>query len=67
MLSNMMSGGDSLFGRAPSPLTSQAVRRHRVSSALDRLDDPYLPLLVQGTAGVPLNPSFAEQKKILKR
>jgi hypothetical protein len=27
----------------------------------------YLPLLVQGTAGLPLDPSFAEQKKILKR
>ena len=32
-----------------------------------RLDDPYLPLLVQGTAVVPLDPSFTEQKKILKR
>jgi hypothetical protein len=32
-----------------------------------RLDDPYLPLLVQGTAGLPLDPSFAEQNKILRR
>ena len=24
-----------------------------------RLDDPYLPLLVQGAAGLPLDPSFA--------
>jgi hypothetical protein len=26
-----------------------------------------LPLLVQEAAGVPLDPSFSEQKKILKR
>ena len=38
-----------------------------LSSALDTLDAPYLPLLVQEAAGVPLDPSFSEQKKILKR
>ena len=38
-----------------------------VSSALDRLDAPYLPLVVQEAAGLPLDPSFAEQKKILER
>ena len=38
-----------------------------LSSALDTLDAPYLPLVVQEAAGVPLDPSFAEQKKILKR
>jgi phosphoglycerol transferase MdoB-like AlkP superfamily enzyme len=38
-----------------------------VSSALDRLDGPYLPLVVQEAAGLPLDPSFAEQKDILKR
>jgi hypothetical protein len=38
-----------------------------VSSALDRLDGPYLPLVVQEAAGLPLDPSFAEQKNILKR
>ena len=38
-----------------------------VSSALDRLDAPYLPLVIQEAAGVPLDPSFAEQKKILER
>ena len=31
------------------------------------LDAPYLPLVVQEAAGVPLDPSFAEQKKILQR
>ncbi len=38
-----------------------------LSSALDTLDAPYLPLVVQEAAGVPLDPSFAEQKAILQR
>jgi len=38
-----------------------------VSSALDTLEGPYLPLVVQETAGLPLDPSFAAQKKILER
>jgi hypothetical protein len=38
-----------------------------LSSALDTLEAPYLPLVVMEGAGVPLDPSFAEQKKILSR
>jgi hypothetical protein len=38
-----------------------------MSSALNTLDAPYIPLLVQEAAGVPLDPSFSEQKKILNR
>jgi phosphoglycerol transferase MdoB-like AlkP superfamily enzyme len=38
-----------------------------LSSALNPLDAPYLPLIVLEAAGVPLDPSFAEQKKILQR
>jgi sulfatase-like protein len=37
-----------------------------LSSALNKLDAPYLPLVVQEAAGVPLGPTFIEQKKILK-
>lgn len=37
-----------------------------LSSALNELDAPYLPLVVQEAAGVPLGPTFIEQKKILK-
>ena len=37
------------------------------SSALDTLDAPHLPLVVLEGAGVPLDPSFAEQKRILER
>ncbi len=38
-----------------------------LSSALERLDAPYLPLVVQEAAGLPLDPSFVEQKRILQR
>ena len=34
---------------------------------LDTLDAPYLPLVVLQAAGVPLDPTFMEQKKILGR
>ena len=38
-----------------------------VGSALDTLEGPYLPLVIQEAAGLPLDPSFAEQKKIEER
>jgi phosphoglycerol transferase MdoB-like AlkP superfamily enzyme len=38
-----------------------------VSSALDTLEAPYLPLVIQEAAGLPLDPSFREQKQILQR
>jgi phosphoglycerol transferase MdoB-like AlkP superfamily enzyme len=38
-----------------------------LSSAAGTLDGPYLPLVVQEAAGLPLDPSFAEQKNIFKR
>ena len=37
------------------------------SSALDRLDAPYLPLITLEAAGIPLGASFSEQKAILQR
>jgi len=36
-------------------------------SALDTLDAPYLPMVIQELAGLPLDPTFAEQKKIFER
>jgi phosphoglycerol transferase MdoB-like AlkP superfamily enzyme len=42
-------------------------RPRDLSSAIDRLDAPYLPLVVLEAAGIPLDPSFAEQKQILRR
>lgn len=38
-----------------------------LAAALDPLDAAYLPLVVLEAAGLPLDPSFAEQKRILRR
>lgn len=38
-----------------------------LSSALDSLDAAYLPIVIQEAAGVPLDPTFAEQKNIMLR
>jgi hypothetical protein len=38
-----------------------------LGSALDTLEGPYLPLVMLEAAGLPLDPSFAEQKKIEER
>lgn len=38
-----------------------------MSSALETLDAAYLPLAIQDAAGIPLDPSFIEQKKIMLR
>jgi phosphoglycerol transferase MdoB-like AlkP superfamily enzyme len=38
-----------------------------LGSALETIEGPYLPLIVQEAAGLPLDPSFAEQKRILER
>ena len=38
-----------------------------LSSALDTLDAAYLPLVLQEAAGIPLDPSFEEQKSIMLR
>jgi hypothetical protein len=42
-------------------------RPRNMASALARLEGPYLPLIVQEAAGLPLDPSFAEQKRIMQR
>ena len=42
-------------------------RPANLSSAIDHLDAPYLPLVVLEAAGVPLDPTFLEQKKIFQR
>lgn len=34
---------------------------------MDKIDAAYLPLMIQELAGLPLDPSFAEQKKIMLR
>jgi len=39
----------------------------RMSSSLPTVDAPYLPIIVQDAAGIPLDPTFVEQKKIMLR
>jgi hypothetical protein len=34
---------------------------------MDTIDAPYLPLVIQEAAGIPLDPSFAEQREIMLR
>lgn len=38
-----------------------------ISSARERIEAPYLPLIVQEAAGLPLDATFVEQKKIFAR
>jgi hypothetical protein len=38
-----------------------------LSSALDTIEGPYLPIITQEVAGLPLDASFAEQKRIFER
>jgi hypothetical protein len=38
-----------------------------LSSALETLDAAYIPIVIQDAAGIPLDPSFEEQKKIMLR
>jgi phosphoglycerol transferase MdoB-like AlkP superfamily enzyme len=38
-----------------------------LSSALEKLDAAYIPLVIQDAAGIPLDPSFREQKSIMLR
>jgi hypothetical protein len=36
-------------------------------AVMETIDGPYLPLVIQEAAGIPLDPSFEEQKKIMLR
>ena len=36
-------------------------------AVMDTIDAAYLPLVIQEAAGIPLDPSFAEQKAIMLR
>ena len=38
-----------------------------ISPALDKLDAPYLPIVVLAAAGIPLDPGFSEQRSMLQK
>jgi hypothetical protein len=59
--------GDPRFFTTYYAIEAINFRPVELASALDTLDAPYLPLVVLEAAGLPLDPSFAEQKKMLQR
>ena len=52
---------------ASEQLKRNGFRPADLSSAINSLDAAYLPLVVLEAAGVPLDASFAEQKRIFQR
>ena len=62
-----VAAGDPLFLSTYYAINTVNFTPRDLSSALDRLDAPYLPLLVLEAAGLPLDGTFAEQKRILAR
>ena len=50
-----------------SPIDTVNFKPKNLSSAQETIEGPYLPLIVQEAAGLPLDPSFAEQRRIQRR
>jgi hypothetical protein len=67
MLARRIAAADPRFLMTYYAINAINFRPHDLSSAVNSLDAPYLPLIVLEAAGIPLDPSFAEQKKILQR
>jgi hypothetical protein len=67
MLARRIAAADPRFLKTYYAINTLNFTPRDTSSAADALDAPYLPLIVLEAAGVPLDPSFAEQKKILQR
>jgi hypothetical protein len=67
MLVRRVAAGDPRFLETYYAIDTIRFTPYNLSSALDVLDAPYLPLAVLDAAGVPLDPSFEEQKRILER
>jgi phosphoglycerol transferase MdoB-like AlkP superfamily enzyme len=67
MTARRVAAGDPRFLTTYYAINTLNFTPRDLSSAVNALDAPYLPLVVLEAAGVPLDPSFAEQKKILQR
>ena len=67
VLARRLAEADPRFVSTYYAIESINFRPAELSSALDTLDAPYLPLVVLEAAGLPLDASFAEQKRILHR
>jgi hypothetical protein len=67
MLVRRVAAGDPRFLKTYYAIDTIRFAPRNLSTSLDLLDAPYLPLALLDLAGVPLDPSFVEQKKILAR
>jgi hypothetical protein len=67
MLARRIAAADPRFLMTYYAINAVNFMPHDLSSAANVLDAPYLPLVVLEAAGVPLDSSFAEQKRILQR
>jgi Sulfatase len=66
-LARRLQGHDPRYFTTYYALDTINYRPKSVASALPTLEGPYLPLVVQEAAGLPLDASYAEQKRILER
>jgi hypothetical protein len=66
-LGKRLMASDPLYFSTYYALDGINYRPKNLASALPTLDAAYLPIIVQEAAGVPLDPSFAEQKRIMLR
>ena len=67
MLARKIAAADPRFLQTYYAINTINFTPRDVSSAVNALDAPYLPLVVLEAAGVPLDAAFAEQKQILQR
>ena len=67
MIARQVAAGDPRFLTTYYAIDAINFTPRDLLSAVNALDAPYLPLIVLEAAGIPLDPSFAEQKKILQR
>jgi phosphoglycerol transferase MdoB-like AlkP superfamily enzyme len=66
-LAKRLMAGDPRYHSTYYAIDGINYRPSDLSSALETLDAPYIPLVLQEAAGIPLDPSFEEQKKIMLR
>lgn len=66
-ISDRLMGYDRRFFTTYYAIDAINFRPAMTPSVMDTIDAAYLPLVVQDAAGISLDPSFAEQKKIMLR
>jgi phosphoglycerol transferase MdoB-like AlkP superfamily enzyme len=67
LLAHRMMSADPRYFSTYYALDGINFRPPDLSSALEKLDAAYIPLVIQDAAGIPLDPSFREQKSLMLR